>query len=145
MLATESILILAILIEVRNVQALHFILNNVICMVILDPICVNLPAKWILLWLKIIKIMSIPHVEYYSETAIGCTTSYMMSLLVLPLPLCEQVSCFICGCRRLTVTCVTPDRMIFIFLVFNVESNAHAGYDENFALVHYLARKESSS
>ena len=60
-------------------QLLHYILNGCHYLVLLDTICVNLPAKLLFkihtAW-TFIKIISIPNKEEFSETAVGCTASY---------------------------------------------------------------------
>ena len=53
-------------------------------LVLLDIICVNLPATLLLkidtVW-AYIKIVSIPHEEYFSETAVGCTATNFIKFL----------------------------------------------------------------
>ena len=57
---------------------------EILYLVLLDIIRVDLPAKMLSkidsVWI-FIKIVSIPDEEHYSETAVGCTTSYFVKII----------------------------------------------------------------
>ena len=98
--------------------------------------CIHLEWRWLFgpfrymliqtVWL-IVKIISIPDEELFSETAVGCTASYFSKLydvpvgFVLPPPsYFEAEYCLFCGRRRVAVARYRMICLVFTFQLFNL-------------------------